>query len=302
MRELMERHPMVAVNEGDQLADLHYVRRGQSDKGQHDRRDSNLSNDPEGVQIETIMLDHENPEEMFSLQSVYPTTWNEKDHFTVFSAIATFVCIVSYVINIGTDVAVCYLLFMENNLWWFGFTATTTVVPVLTVNVFSIRWYLQDAQEKKLTSRTLSKPNLSKLDWTVRIFFHVLLLGPVIRYVDLLKYGLRSRQFNKQKQRRKFEWHFNVGHKPPIRVEQLNDVNYHHLMIEEDRDTAFLALLESFMESAPQLVLQIYILAERESPASFLTGNLDCFVSSRDLYCFVSYSLPAGGVSGVVTL
>lgn len=40
------------------------------------------------------------------------------------------------------------------------------------------------------------------------------------------------------------------------------ELHYYLLMIHEDRDTALLSLLKSFMESAPQLILQVYILAK----------------------------------------
>lgn len=56
---------------------------------------------------------------------------------------------------------------------------------------------------------------------------------------------------------------------------ECSQVDYYLLMIHEDRDTALLALLESFMQSAPQLVLQLYILSDRYDQrlqADTLTG------------------------------
>ncbi|XP_022247199.1 uncharacterized protein LOC111086875 isoform X2 [Limulus polyphemus] len=178
----MERRPKVVISESDQLVDLHNVRH--HDLAQSDRRDPETTNDPDGCHIETIMLDHQSPDHTFSLhpgEIVFAKSWDEQDHFTLFSALATFVCIVSYIINIGTDVAVSYLLFLEDNLWWFGLTVASTAIPALTVNIFSIRWYMHDAHETKMQSGALPKPHTSKLDWTIRIFFHIVLLGPVLR-------------------------------------------------------------------------------------------------------------------------
>ncbi|XP_076319298.1 uncharacterized protein LOC143230128 isoform X1 [Tachypleus tridentatus] len=150
----------------------------------NNRRDPETANDPDGCQIETIMLDHQSPDHRYSLhpgELVFAKSWQEEDKFTLFSALATLVCIVSYIINIGTDVAVSYLLFVEGNFWWFGFTVASTAIPALTVNIFSIRWYTHDAQETKSQSEALAKPHTSKKDWIMRIFFHIVLLGPVLR-------------------------------------------------------------------------------------------------------------------------
>ncbi|XP_076319297.1 XK-related protein 4-like isoform X2 [Tachypleus tridentatus] len=264
MRELLERRPKIVTSESDQLVDLHHVRH--HDLSKNNRRDPETANDPDGCQIETIMLDHQSPDHRYSLhpgELVFAKSWEEEDKFTLFSALATLVCIVSYIINIGTDVAVSYLLFVEGNFWWFGFTVASTAIPALTVNIFSIRWYMHDAQETKSQSEALAKPHTSKKDWIMRIFFHIVLLGPV----------LRNRKLRQQKQHEeRRDWHLTFRKASPVTVDQSRDVDYHLLMIQEDRDTALLALLESFMESAPQLVLQIYILAQREEvPAEFLT-------------------------------
>lgn len=64
-----------------------------------------------------------------------------------------------------------------------------------------------------------------------------------VRYVDTLRYGLQSRRAKKRKDYRK------MG-------------QCYARMAYEDADATFLRLFECFMESAPQLVLQLYIIAK----------------------------------------
>ncbi len=66
----------------------------------------------------------------------------EKDEeFTIFSAIFTIISLISYVIDVGTDISVCYFLFGENDRISFGLTSAITIIPSITVNIFSIKWY-----------------------------------------------------------------------------------------------------------------------------------------------------------------
>lgn len=48
-------------------------------------------------------------------------------------------------------------------------------------------------------------------------------------------------------------------------------VEYYNLLLHEERDIAILELMHSFMQDAPQLILQLYILAKR--PPQSTTGN-----------------------------
>lgn len=77
------------------------------------------------------------------------------------------------------------------------------------------------------------------------------------RYVDTLRYGLQSRRAKKKRDFSK------MG-------------QCYARMAYEDADATFLRLFECFMESAPQLVLQLYIMA-KEDPFHFrvdpIVGN-----------------------------
>ena len=61
------------------------------------------------------------------------------------------------------------------------------------------------------------------------------------RYIDSLMYGCKSRRY-----------------KNP--TEQDQKLHWYHMMLYEDTDSCLLRLIECFMEAAPQLVLQLYIM------------------------------------------
>lgn len=78
------------------------------------------------------------------------------------------------------------------------------------------------------------------------------------RYWRTVKYGLRSR----------------------------HDYAYYNMMIFEYRDISMLRLQEAFMESAPQLVLQVYIMLESKE-FHWLTGKV-----FKGLITYLRYPLP----------
>ena len=73
------------------------------------------------------------------------------------------------------------------------------------------------------------------------------------RYIDSIRYGLQSRYAKYVETK--------ASSSPEKRAQARQDcVKYYTLMVYEESDAALLRLFECFMESAPQLVLQIYIL------------------------------------------
>ena len=146
--------------------------------------------------------------------------------------------------------------------WYFGLTVTFVLLPSLTMTGFSLRWYLQDAENAEL-------PEVPTWRWILRIlmlllqvciinFFDFLFLfllnfflqiAPILRYVDSMRYGLQSRKFGSiEGKTDDFE------EKKSAREQRIK--NY-KLMVYEDSDATLLRLFECFMESAPQLILQV---------------------------------------------
>ncbi|XP_067119472.1 XK-related protein 4-like [Centruroides vittatus] len=192
---------------------------------------------------------------------VYPRRVEKEDEFTCLSALGTLVSLFSYIADFGTDLVICYFFYKGGHLWWLGLTAGVAALSAITVNIISLRWYMHDEKERATCPETARRPHFSATGWMFRILFHFIFLGPVIRYLDLLIYGIRSRRNGRSRSDPR-DWHSRL----PARIEQPDDVDYYLLMVHEDRDTALLSLLQSFMESAPQLVLQLYFLAQTDIP------------------------------------
>ena len=93
------------------------------------------------------------------------------------------------------------------------------------------------------------------------------------RYIDLLYYGIKSRKSRLQRinvQGPYCPW-------PRQQAEMKKQVDYYNLLLHEERDISILDLMHSFMQDAPQLILQIYILARRPPHTTekdyVITGN-----------------------------
>ena len=70
--------------------------------------------------------------------------------------------------------------------------------------------------------------------------------------MDSIRYGLQSRKARRLQ--------INAQSAEERQVARQDSIKYYTLMAYEESDAALLRLFECFMESAPQLVLQIYIL------------------------------------------
>ncbi|GFX05548.1 XK-related protein 6 [Trichonephila clavipes] len=161
-------------------------------------------------------------------------------NFSVLDILGIIISVCSFFMDVAFDVLVAVVHYNNGNIWWFTLTVCFIAVPSLTMTGFSLRWYLVDADEKKL-------PTVSTTRWVLRIIFLVLQMGPLLRYMDSLYFGFKSNRS-----------------KPKIQ----DQVDFYKQMIYEDADATLLRLFECFMEAAPQLVLQLYIytLSQAASP------------------------------------
>ena len=129
------------------------------------------------------------------------------------------------------------LIIYSLNDRYFGLTMAFVMLPTLVMTGISMRWYVLD-------SREVGSPPITKCQWIMRFIFLLLQLGPILRYFDSLMYGLKFRQHSNSREAQK---------------------KYFQYMVYEDTDATMLRLFECFMEAAPQLVLQIYILAKGQT-------------------------------------
>ena len=132
--------------------------------------------------------------------------------------------------------------------WYCGLTVTFILLPSLTMTGFSLRWYLMDSDNSHL-------PPIPLWRWVLRLLVLMLQFAPILRYLDSIWYGLLSRKAEREERAAS-------DAKDAIARDRARErrVKYYTLMVYEDADATLLRLFECFMESAPQLVLQIYIL------------------------------------------
>jgi len=185
--------------------------------------------------------------------------------------LCTFISVVTYVVDVVMDCVVAYYFYhlaVDHGIyhyWYFGLTVFFIVMPSLTMTGFSFRWYLMDSDNPQL-------PEVGMVRWVLRLMVLLMQIAPILRYVDSIRYGLMSRcarakEVKASTEEEKTRWH-------------RERVKWYTLMVYEDADATLLRLYESFMESAPQLVLQIYILlkdphASRIYPYKHVEGGAD---------------------------
>ena len=188
--------------------------------------------------------------------------------YSNFDFLCTILSVATYVFDLVMDVIVAayfYHLGVTHGVyhyWYFGLTVTFILLPSLTMTGFSFRWYLLDAENSQLppVPMWLWILRLLMLMLQVGIFyvltgdvapyrFTLLQIAPILRYVDSMRYGLKSRWKGYLEQTLT-----DPGEKEKARLAR---IKYYTMMVYEDADATLLRLFECFMESAPQLVLQV---------------------------------------------
>ncbi|XP_044031525.1 XK-related protein 9 [Siniperca chuatsi] len=144
-----------------------------------------------------------------------------------------------YVVDIWTDIGLALKYFQDKHLGWTGLTLVFVLAGLLVTQIFSHAWYKDDMNdvlinpEGKTTISGMSKGGLAVL--------HLFGMGIFTRYYHLLKQGF------------KVVWTTTNSYT----VEDSRDV--HQKLFCLATDLSMLKLLEAFLESVPQLLLQLYI-------------------------------------------
>uniref|UniRef100_A0A3P9LUB0 XK-related protein n=1 Tax=Oryzias latipes TaxID=8090 RepID=A0A3P9LUB0_ORYLA len=166
----------------------------------------------------------------------------------------------------ATDLWLAADYYLRGDYWWFGLTLVFVVVPSAVVQVLSFRWFMYDYTEHGAADGSASGSGAGNAAnvtpvytsstlpatagrvgtprrccticmWVFQTVLHVLQLGQVWRYIHALYLGAQSR------------WHSNGPRR-----------HFHWRLMFESADITMLRLLEAFLKSAPQLVLQLSIM------------------------------------------
>ncbi|XP_074549981.1 XK-related protein 9 [Halichoeres trimaculatus] len=165
-------------------------------------------------------------------------------HYTKLRWILTIAGLFLYVVDIGTDVALALKYFHERRFVWSGLTVLFVLVGLFVTQIFSYAWYRDDMKEVVLspdgrkTTPGTSKGRLAAL--------HLCGMGIYTRYYELLKEGFS------------IVWTKTILYT----VEERREVN--HRLFCMATDLSMLKLFEAFLESVPQLLLQLYIVLSLE--------------------------------------
>ncbi|XP_002154136.2 XK-related protein 6 [Hydra vulgaris] len=132
------------------------------------------------------------------------------------------VSITTFLIDIVTDALVAKQYFETKKWILFGLNLTFIIVPSVLMQLFSTKWHHDDRE---------------KQGW-LSIMLHLLQLAPIERYFLAFWYGGKT-----------------------LLKKNLNENDY-RLYLTNWRDATMLRLVETFLESAPQVVLQLYVLSQ----------------------------------------
>ncbi|KAK4008366.1 hypothetical protein OUZ56_013509 [Daphnia magna] len=146
---------------------------------------------------------------------------NPSVKYTLCDGVVTVLSLVLYVADIVTDIILGVKYINAGYFEWGTLTLMLCILPSILTQCISLRWH-------QLDQTAISLP---------MAFSHVLLLGIVHRYAAILNLGVRKSQ---------------------KKVFQANNQQALQLLCHYQSDVCLLRLFESFLESAPQLLLQLY--------------------------------------------
>lgn len=150
--------------------------------------------------------------------------------FTTFRWLCTIFGLIFYLGDIGSDLLLSVQYFRSGHVTWAALTLVFVLVGSVCIQIFSYAWFKDDKENDEDVDKGLSTSHL--------IGIHVLQIGIFTRYYHLLKKSLKTLCSGKTQEE-----------------EQLR-------LFALATDLSMLRMFETFLESVPQLVLQVYIILE----------------------------------------
>ncbi|XP_017261952.1 XK-related protein 9 [Kryptolebias marmoratus] len=172
--------------------------------------------------------------------------------------------LVLYVVDTGTDVALVVGYFLDKQYTWSGLTVMFILTGMLVTQIFSYAWFRDDMKNGEQITAGMSKSKSAAL--------HVFGMGIFTRYYHLLKEGSRVVWTTEDSSEK------------------------HHRLFCMASDLSMLKLFETFLESAPQILLQLYIQGSKEWPLFKIISVAFSFCNMAwslvDYRCCLRKSLP----------
>ncbi|XP_029313949.1 LOW QUALITY PROTEIN: XK-related protein 9 [Cottoperca gobio] len=147
-----------------------------------------------------------------------------------------------YVVDIGTDVRLAVKYFQEEHFVWTALTLGFVLAGLLVTQIFSYAWYRDDVSEVLKNSE--GEQTVLGMSKGALVVLHLFGVGIFTRYYHLLRTG------------------FKVVCKTTNSLTEEERKDEHHKLFCLATDLSMLKLFEAFLESVPQLLLQLYIVLD----------------------------------------
>ncbi|XP_023272632.1 XK-related protein 9 [Seriola lalandi dorsalis] len=159
--------------------------------------------------------------------------------YTKLRWLLTIAGLVLYVVDIWTDIGLALKYFQEKQYVWTGLTLMFVLAGLLVTQIFSYAWYRDDMNH--VLRNPEGRASVAGMSEGGLVALHLFGVGIFTRYYHLLRKGF------------KVVWTKTNSYT----LEQRRDV--HHNLFCLATDLSMLKLFETFLESVPQLLLQLYI-------------------------------------------
>lgn len=189
--------------------------------------------------------------------------------FDAFYIVCIALSIITYVLDIILASILLYYYYVNGCGLYFALTLTFVLLPAICTTTISLRWYIVDHDDPSCRA--------SLCHWVIRIIFLLVQLAPLLRYIDTLIYGIKSKIAA------------STASSPESESQQLS---LHRRMVDEDTNGALLRLFHCFLHSAPQAVIQLMILLNH-----ITTPQDESSVISTDIAVMQGWTVLAGLMS-----
>ncbi|XP_068202990.1 XK-related protein 4-like [Palaemon carinicauda] len=193
----------------------------------------------------------------------------QQSKFGVFDTLTVLASLGLFYFDVISDILVAYYMYNDKATeHWFLTTVLVLVVPLIIVNGFSLYWYWFDSYVCELGGRCYRTPKASPCQWFFRILGHLLLHASVLRYIDIMYYGIKSNQSTspapEEDRVEEVDPKKSTGPSngvPTSPATCSSGLHYQKLWLHAERDTATVDLLSSLIQDAPQLIVQLYVMS-----------------------------------------